>query len=415
MASEVLRDLIEEPVAGYWGVDNRGRGTTCACRVVRNGDVAKGGRILASELPVRWFTDRELEKADVRPTDAVLVSSGAYTGNVGRVIQGDVAEQVIASNFVRRLRARSGIDAGWLFHLLRSSIVQQSVWPHTGGSAIPNLGTSFYTGAAVPFVPLPAQQRRIAEILDTIDEAIRKTEQVITKLQQMKQGLLHDLLTRGIDENGELRDPERHPEQFQDSPLGRIPKAWDSPLRLDHMERAGVLSLGRGDVISAIDIEQTPGPYPIYSSAAQNDGEFGRYGRFMFDEELITWSVDGGGHPFHRPAHRFSVTNVCGFMRLHDLSRWDYRFVHASMALQHARIKFDWLMKAHPSVIRELYWFARPTKEEQMRIAGIRDTHTSRVSSERRELLKLRTLKNGLMDDLLTGRVRVRVPEEAAK
>lgn len=42
----------------------------------------------------------------------------------------------------------------------------------------------------------------------------------------MKQGLLHDLLTRGIDENGQLRDPIRHPDLFKDSPLGRIPKEW---------------------------------------------------------------------------------------------------------------------------------------------------------------------------------------------
>ena len=74
--------------------------------------------------------------------------------------------------------------------------------------------------------PPPRTVRCIAEILDTLDEAIRKTEQVIAKLQQMKQGLLHDLLTRGIDDNGELRDPERHPEQFKDSPLGRIPREW---------------------------------------------------------------------------------------------------------------------------------------------------------------------------------------------
>jgi type I restriction enzyme S subunit len=83
------------------------------------------------------------------------------------------------------------------------------------------LGTSIY----VP--PLP-EQHRIAEILDTLDEAIRKTGQVIANLQQMKQGLLHDLLTRGIDENGELRDPERHPELFKDSLLGRIPRGWET-------------------------------------------------------------------------------------------------------------------------------------------------------------------------------------------
>ncbi len=78
----------------------------------------------------------------------------------------------------------------------------------------------------VDLPPLP-EQRQIAAILDTIDDSIRKTEQVIAKLKQVKQGLLHDLLTRGIDDNGELRDPERHPEQFKDSPRGRIPRGWE--------------------------------------------------------------------------------------------------------------------------------------------------------------------------------------------
>ena len=40
------------------------------------------------------------------------------------------------------------------------------------------------------------------------------------KLKAMKAGLLDDLLTRGLDEHGHLRDPATHPEQFKDSPLG---------------------------------------------------------------------------------------------------------------------------------------------------------------------------------------------------
>jgi type I restriction enzyme S subunit len=94
------------------------------------------------------------------------------------------------------------------------------------GSSVIHIGTVQLKELSLDLPPLP-EQRRIAEILDTLDEAIRKTEQVIAKLQQMKQGLLHDLLTRGIDEHGELRDPERHPEQFKDSPLGRIPRGWE--------------------------------------------------------------------------------------------------------------------------------------------------------------------------------------------
>ena len=67
-------------------------------------------------------------------------------------------------------------------------------------------------------------------MLDTVDEAIAKTEAVIAKLRQVRAGLLHDLLTRGLDQNGELRDPIAHPEQFHDSPVGRIPKNWRARL-----------------------------------------------------------------------------------------------------------------------------------------------------------------------------------------
>ena len=71
----------------------------------------------------------------------------------------------------------------------------------------------------------------------------------------------------------------------------------------------------RGNVISKKDIAICPGDYPIYSSSAVGNGEFGRYGKFMFDEELVTWSIDGGGKFFYRPKARYSVTNVCGYIR----------------------------------------------------------------------------------------------------
>ena len=80
---------------------------------------------------------------------------------------------------------------------------------------------------SVTLRPNRAEQSRIAAVLDTVDEAITKTETVIAKLKQVRAGLLHDLLTRGLDENGQLRDPIAHPEQFQDSPIGRIPREWE--------------------------------------------------------------------------------------------------------------------------------------------------------------------------------------------
>ena len=126
-------------------------------------------------------------------------------------------------------------------------------------------------------------------------------------------------------------------------------------LSLDELIEGGVIQLGRGKVISKKDIAACPGPYPIYSSAKENDGKFGDYGKFMFDEELITWSVDGGGRLFHRPKHRFSVTNVGGTLRILDASVLDYRYLYYALTIRHAEVPFDWVLKAHPSTIRKLY------------------------------------------------------------
>lgn len=69
--------------------------------------------------------------------------------------------------------------------------------------------------------------KRISLVLDTVDEAIAKTEAVSAKLKQVRAGLLHDLLTRGLDEHGQFCDPIAHSEQFQDSLFGRIPREWE--------------------------------------------------------------------------------------------------------------------------------------------------------------------------------------------
>lgn len=69
------------------------------------------------------------------------------------------------------------------------------------------------------------EQCTIATILTTIDQTIEKTEQLIAKNERIKTGLMQDLLSRGIDEQGNIRSEETH--EFKDSPLGRIPKEWE--------------------------------------------------------------------------------------------------------------------------------------------------------------------------------------------
>ncbi len=117
-----------------------------------------------------------------------------------------------------------------------------------------------------------------------------------------------------------------------------------------------------------------PGNFPVYSSAKDNDGKFGEYGKFMFDEELITWSVDGGGRLFHRPKHKFSVTNVGGVLRIRDRRVLDYRYLYYVLTLRHSEIRFDWVKKAHPSIIKRLYQeIPIPSLSEQKRTVRILD------------------------------------------
>lgn len=69
------------------------------------------------------------------------------------------------------------------------------------------------------------EQQKIAEILGKVDESIEQTEALIAKYQRIKSGIMQDLLTKGLDANGNIRSEETH--EFKDSPLGRIPAEWD--------------------------------------------------------------------------------------------------------------------------------------------------------------------------------------------
>ncbi len=77
------------------------------------------------------------------------------------------------------------------------------------------------------FPPLP-QQKKIAQILSTCDTVLEKTEAATAKYQALKQGLMHDLFTRGIDVNtGQLRPSFNDaPELYKETELGWIPKDW---------------------------------------------------------------------------------------------------------------------------------------------------------------------------------------------
>lgn len=265
----------------------------------------------------------------------------------------------------------------------------------------------------------PTEQRRIAEVLDTADEAIRQTETLIAKLKQMKQGLLHDLLTRGLNENGELRDPIAHPEQFKDSPLGRIPREWD-------VRALGELcSLLNGLAFKPEHWNDTG--LPIIRIQNLNGGtDFNFFsGRVRADyivppgTLLFSWSGNRGTSfgPFvwSGPTgilnqHIFRVMPSPGvrqgwlYYALDDVRQRTERHAHGGSGLVHVR-RGD----------LQAYSIATPGEFEQRRIERVLEEHDARIRAEEAYRNKLQLLKKGLMQDLLTGRVRVPVSESEPK
>ena len=166
-------------------------------------------------------------------------------------------------------------------------------------------------------------------------------------------------------------------------------------LLLEQLEDLKYITLGRGNIISKDEMNSNPGNFPVYSSSAQNNGEFGKYGKYMFEDERITWSIDGGGKLFYRNAHKYSVTNVCGWLKV-NTNKLLTKYVYYCLIYQWNYLKFDYTYKAHPSVIRKIYRIPMISMNEQMEIINSIDKINSIINNDEASLL--------LFDELIKSR-----------
>ena len=260
----------------------------------------------------------------------------------------------------------------------------------------------------------------IALVLDTVDEAIAKTEAVIAKLRQVRAGLLHDLLTLGLDKNGQLRDPIAHPEQFQPSPLGQIPKEWEVCLLDDvairgsgHTPSKDVPSYWNGGIkwVSLADSDKLD---RIYIS--ETDKEISELGienssAVKHQAGTVILSRDAGIGKSAILAQEMAVSQHfmawrCG-KQLHNVFLYYW--------LQQNKPRFEAIAMGSTIKTIGLAYFKRlqiavPPIDEQRTAANAMLASEAAISAEEGELRKLSQLKSGLMTDLLTGRVRVPLP-----
>jgi type I restriction enzyme S subunit len=282
-------------------------------------------------------------------------------------------------------------------------------------------------------LPPRSVQDYIAAVLDTVDEAITKTEAVIAKLKQVRAGLLHDLLTHGLDRHGQLRDPITHPEQFHDSPLGRIPREW-AVLTIEALLARVPNALRSGPFGSALlKQELKESGIPLLGIDNVHIERFvANYTRFVDDDkfvELRQYTVRAGdvmitimgtvGRCCVVPdsigialssKHVWTITLDRSRYSPH-VTCWQMNFAPWVLR-QFKRDEQGGVMTAIRSeTLRQLLLPVPPLPEMQA-IETMLLQFNKRIGEEEALLAKLAALKSGLMSDLLTGRVRV--PEEIA-
>jgi type I restriction enzyme S subunit len=328
----------------------------------------------------------------------------------------------ILNQHIFRVEPKPDIQPRWLYYALDvvRRLAEQSAH---GGSGLVHVRRGDFLGYELP-TPGSFEQRRIAEILGTLDEALRKTEQLIAKLKQIKQGLLDDLLTRGIDDNGDLRDPARHPEQFKESPLGRLPRDWEigplegwlaGPPKNGYSPEAapewtGWLMLGLGCLTLSgfcpVQLKNAPRNDKGLERAVLRNGDLLMSRANTRDLVGLVGRFEDVGSPCTYPDLMMRLApkaerTTAAFMELVLSSTAVRRQMQAA-----AVGTSESMVKISGAIVRRLL-VGFPPLPGQRRVLEMYGAANSRIATEEVCAEKLRLLKQGLMEDLLTGRVRV--------
>ena len=386
----------------------------------------KGEHVSQEDMPC-------ITEQDAKRLAAYRLNAGDIVfSRVGRVgscfLVSEEEEGWVISGQLLRLRLDyTELCPKFLLHWIRSFYVERHILNESVGSTRQSINSSILANLPVPNIPKD-EQIVIANILDTLDTKIRQTEAIIAKLQQVKQGLLHDLLTRGINESGQLRPPyEQAPELYKDSPLGWIPKEWGTPTINDVVE-----SLSDGPFGSNLKTEHyvefegvrvirlqniSAGKYDDADRAFISFKHAGALHRNkVISGDVLVASLGDQNHPVGRaclyPNNFPNAINKADCFRLRAKDHCRNAFLTLALNSASARKQVSGyeqgvtLKRINTSNLRKVI-IPLPLEQEQAAIECRYKSVDIELAYFEDEILKLKKQKAGLMDDLLTGRVRV--------
>jgi type I restriction enzyme S subunit len=257
----------------------------------------------------------------------------------------------------------------------------------------------------VPIVEL-AEQTAIANILSTVDEAIQKADEAITKTERIKQAMMQKLLSEGIGHK-----------ELKQTKIGKIPKTWTIKKFSEFVESA----MGGGTPSTKIESHWTGGIH--WMTSANIDGKEVFKGQKMInadavrnsatnlipkDSLLVATRVGIGKACINRVDMAISQ-DLTGFVLNNQIKlEFLYWFLMANQTKLKSLAQGSTIKGILKSDILKMD-IPFPDLEEQIIISNLLDNLLNLLELKLNRKKQLEKIKQGLMDDLLTGKKRIKI------
>lgn len=372
----------------------------------------------------------ELNRYNIKNGDILFVRSSVKLDGVGKAcaVTKDL-KNTIFSGFIIRFR-QPNLILNNLFssYYLNSFPIRNQIISKATLSANSNINQQSLKTIQIEIPSLPTQ-RRIAHILSTIDSVIEKTQSAIEKYKAIKQGMLHDLFTRGIDlKTGILRPRYQDaPELYKPSKLGWIPNEWEIK------EIGNVSSLVTNGFVGIATPYYTTAdkgvPYLYGTNIREDSIEFNdlRYISREFNNSHVKSQLKPGDMLCVQSGHigtcavvpdNFVEANchaliITRFYKEIIYPEFISFYLNSSIGQHHLdKIIIGSTIKHINTSDLAKHLIPIPLFEEQKEISRRLLVIDQKLRTEQNYFHKLQMLKSGLMSDLLSGKKRVKVDDE---
>ena len=353
----------------------------------------------------------------------ILITKDGTIGKVAYVT--DCPEKAVLNSGIFLLRCADGsYDHRYMYHVLRSRVFEEFLEDNLAGSTIKHLYQHIFERFQFP-IPEYSEQCAISEFLDLIESAVDAANASIFKQQRIKTGLMQELLTKGIDESGQIRSEETH--EFRDSQVGRIPEHWSvatvdelladvdpamrsgpfgSALLKSEFVESGIPVLG----IDNVHRERFEKHYSRFVTA-EKAAELARY--FVRPNDVMISIMGTVGRScvvpigIGRALSSKHVWTLTFDPEIYSPALACWQFNYAPWVQRHfLKDVQGGIMSAIRSETLRNTIFPVPPRDELDRIETMLKGVSDGIETSEGRLNKLRHLRDGLMQDIMSGKVR---------